>query len=97
MVRCGRSFSESGKVLGSLPLGFTEPKRILPTASAPALPPNQASRIAAGASTQGIVTGLPVSSTTMVWGLAFATAAISSSCWCGSEREGRSFASLSHW
>src|SRR5580692_7675558 len=79
MVGCGRSASLFGKVLGSLPEGLTEPNRTLPSALAPSEPAYHASTMAAGASTQGMVTGEPLSITTMVWGLAAATAAMSAS------------------
>src|SRR5277367_238564 len=95
IVGCGRSSTLLGKVFGSLPLGFTLPKSTLPTAFAPSLPAYQASRIAAGASTQGMVTGLPVSSTTIVFGFAAATAATTASWLSVSERLGRSMPSHS--
>ena len=60
--------------------GITDPNNTLPTAFAPSLPANHASRIAAGALTQGMVIGFAVSSTTIVCGLAAATCAIKSSC-----------------
>ena len=83
--------------MGSLALGLTSPKRMLATASAPLLPAYQASRMAETLSTQGMVTAVPVSSTTMVWGLAAATASMRASWWSGSESLGRSMPSLVHW
>ena len=60
--------------MGSLALGFTSPKKTLATASAPLLPAYQASTTPLTWSSQGIVTAVPVSSTTMVCGFAAATA-----------------------
>src|ERR1019366_1347760 len=78
-VGCGKSASLLGKVIGSFALGFTSPKRTLATASAPRLPGYHASRMPATWPAHGIVTGLPVSSTTIVYGFAAATLAIKSS------------------
>src|SRR3954469_19822374 len=69
---------------------------MLPTALAPSLPANQASRTAAVLSTHGIVTGLPVSSTTIVCGFAAATAEMIASWLCGNERSFESIPSLAH-
>ena len=63
---CGRSLTLSGNVMGSLALGLTSPKRMLATASAPLLPAYQASSTPLTLSIQGMVTAVPVSSTTMV-------------------------------
>ena len=80
--------------MGSLALGFTLPKRTLATASAPLLPAYQASITPATLSIHGIMTAVPVSSTTMVRGLASATCSMSASWLSGSERLGRSVPSL---
>src|SRR5438067_1607872 len=96
-VGCGRSASLLGNVTGSLALGLTSPKRMLATASEPALPANQASRIALTWPTQGMVTGPPDSTTTTVCGLAAATLAMRLSWWSGRARLSRSMPSLSHW
>ena len=72
-VRWGRSASLFGKVTGSLPEGSTLPKMMLAMASPPRIPGNQASRAALTLPNQGMVTGPPVSSTTMQCGLAAAT------------------------
>src|SRR5580704_6125873 len=72
----GRSASLLGKVTASLPVGFTDPVKMFASASAPRIPGYQASTTPATLSIQGIVAGLLVSSTTMVFGLAAATASI---------------------
>ncbi len=59
--------------MGSLAVGLTSPKKMLATASAPLLPAYQASSTAHTLSSQGMVTAVPVSSTTIVCGLAAAT------------------------
>ena len=82
--------------MGSLALGFTSPNRILATASAPLLPPYQASSTALTWSIHGMVTAVPVSSTTMVRGFAAATCSISASWLSGSDRLGKSIPSLVH-
>src|SRR3546814_10076975 len=55
-------------------------------AAAPSCPGYQAATTAFTLSSQGMATGLPVSSTTMVLGLAAATAAMIASCPPGSDR-----------
>jgi hypothetical protein len=69
----------AGKVTGSRPDGFTAPVRISAMAWPPAWPGYHASTIARTRSRQGIITGLPVSSTTIVLGFAAATASITAS------------------
>ncbi|CFE48793.1 Uncharacterised protein [Mycobacterium tuberculosis] len=66
-------------MIGSRPEGFTCPVTISATAWPPAWPGYQACMMAFTESRQGMVTGLPVSSTTTVFALADATAAISAS------------------
>ena len=56
----------------------------------PAWPGYQAWTMARTFSRHGMATGLPVSSTTIVLGLADATASMTASCPHGSERSGRS-------
>jgi hypothetical protein len=68
----------TGNVNGSLPEGLTLPNKTLARALPPASPGYHASIIAATLSFQGIRIGLPLSITTMVCGLAFATASTSS-------------------
>src|SRR5579885_2236567 len=58
--------------MGNLALGFTSPKRMLATASAPLLPAYHASRTALTLSSQGMETAEPLSSTTTVFGFAAA-------------------------
>ena len=82
--------------MGSFALGFTLPKRTLATASAPLLPAYQASSTPPTLSIHGISTAVPVSSTTIVRGLAAATCSINASWFSGSERLGRSVPSLIH-
>src|SRR5664279_1311133 len=84
-VVCGKSATLSGKVMGSLALGFTSPNKMLATASAPLLPAYQTSSTPLTLSIQGMVTAVPVSSTTMVRGLAAATAVINASWLSGSD------------
>src|ERR1035438_6686486 len=71
--------SDLAKVSGSLAVGFTSPKRMLAMASAPRMPGYQASIAALTWPIQGMVTAPPVSSTTMVCGVAAATALASAS------------------
>ena len=79
MTGCGRSCSLFGKVMASLPDGLTSPTRTLASALCPELPANQASTTPETLSSQGMVTAVPVSSTTMVWGFAAATCSINAS------------------
>src|SRR3546814_6074106 len=65
-------------------------------AAAPSCPGYQAATTAFTLSSQGMATGLPVSSTTMVLGLAAATAATIASCPPGSDRSGESKPSASY-
>src|ERR1700683_5685232 len=78
----------TGKVIGNRPDGLTRPAMISAMATAPAWPGYQACKMAFTESRQGMATGLPVSSTTTVFGLAAATAAISASCPHGRDRSG---------
>src|SRR5580700_1601425 len=94
---CGKSTSFWGNVIGSFALGFTSPLKMFTTASAPLLPPYHASKTAPTLSSHGMVTAVPVSSTTIVFGFAAATCSINSSCFTGSDKFGRSIPSLSHW
>ena len=80
----------AGKVTGSRPDGLTAPVRTSAIAWPPAWPGYQAWTIARTLSRHGIATGLPVSSTTIVFGLADATASITASWPHGSDRSGRS-------
>src|SRR5580700_1716761 len=93
---CGNSASLFGKVIGNFALGFASPFKMSTTASAPLLPPYHASKTAPTLSSHGMVTAVPVSSTTIVFGFAAATASINSSCFTGSDKFGRSIPSLSH-
>src|ERR1022692_3744781 len=77
---CGKSASEFANVAGSLPHGFTSPNRTSASASAPRMPGYQISIAALTLSIQGMAAGPPVSSTTIVCGLAAATALTRSSC-----------------
>src|SRR5437588_5717707 len=70
MTGCGRSASLFGKVMGSLPVGLTFPTRTLANALCPALTAYHASTTAATLSSHGMVTAVPVSSTTIVRGFA---------------------------
>src|ERR1017187_4555801 len=79
MIKCGRSASLLGNEIGSFPEGFTSPKRILAIASPPRWPGYQDSKTAFTLFSQGIRTGSPFSSTTMVWEFAAATCLINSS------------------
>src|SRR5215471_4690398 len=79
---CARSV---GNVMGSRPDGFTRPVNISAIAWPPACPGYQACIMALTLLRHGIDTGLPLSKTTMVLGLAVATASIKASCPQGSE------------
>src|ERR1700690_315606 len=79
MTGRGRSATLRGNVIGSLPEGLTSPKRMLAMAAAPRWPGNQASSTALTLLIQGIAWAPPDSITTMVCGLAFATALTSAS------------------
>src|ERR1017187_5396424 len=90
--------------MGSLPDGLTAPKRILAMASPPRWPGNQASSTALTLPSHGITCAPAFSMTTIVCGLAAATAATSASWSIGGEwitsvkfRLGRSMPSLVHW
>src|SRR3546814_20455589 len=65
-------------------------------AAAPSCPGYQAATTAFTLSSQGMATGLPVPSTTMVLGLAAATAAMIASCPPGSDRSRESKPSASY-
>ncbi len=69
----------AGKLIGRRPDGSTSPNSTLAIASPPLAPGYQASSSAPTLPAQGMSTGLPVSNTTMVCGLAAATASISAS------------------
>ena len=91
-------------MIGSLPEGFTLPNRILAIACPPLMPGNQASSTALTLPSQGMICAPPFSITTMVCGLATATAATSASwsmgvAWMTSVkfRLGMSIPSLVHW
>src|ERR1700692_2661390 len=94
---CGKSSSLRGKVMGNLALGFTSPKRMLATASAPLLPAYHASSTPLTLSIQGMVTAVPDSITTIVCGFAEATWSIIASWLSGNDKFGRSKSSLVHW
>src|ERR1700676_3936997 len=94
---CGKSASLRGKVMGNFPLGFTSPKRIFATASAPLLPAYHASTTPLTLSIHGMVTAVPDSITTMVRGFAEATWSIMASWLSGNDKFGRSMSSLVHW
>src|ERR1700730_12994370 len=83
--------------MGNLALGFTSPKRMLATASAPLLPAYHASTTPLTLSIHGMVTAVPDSSTTMVRGFAEATWSIIASWLSGNDKLGRSMSSLVHW
>src|SRR5271170_7064434 len=74
----GVSSFRRGNVNGSLPEGSTLPNRTLASAAPPASPGYHASMIAATLFFHGIRIGLPLSITTIVCGLAVATASTSS-------------------
>ena len=74
----GLSSSFNGKVSGSFALGFTFPNRISHTAPPTAWPPRYASITPFTLSIQGISTGEPLCSTTMVFGCTAATFSINS-------------------
>src|SRR5690606_7019969 len=80
----------AGKVIGRRPAGLTVPARTSAIACPPAWPEYHACTIALTLSRHGIDTGLPVSSTTIVFALALATASITASCPHGSDRSGMS-------
>ncbi len=63
--------------MASLPLGLTSPVSRFASASAPRIPGYHASITPAILSIQGMVAGLPVSRTTIVFALADATVSIS--------------------
>src|ERR1700749_3712962 len=78
-VFAGTSLAWTGKVSGSLPDGSTLPNSTSATASPSSSPGYQASTMPATLPTHGISTGAPDLSTTMVFGLAAATASTSAS------------------
>ena len=79
-----------GKVVGSLPDGFSSPRSSAASARPNSWPGYQAWSTAGTRSSHGIATGLPALSTTIVRGLAAATASTSSSWRPGNESERRS-------
>src|ERR1700730_16778936 len=83
--------------MGNLAPGFTSPKRMLATASAPLLPAYHASSTPLTLSIHGIFTAVPDSITTMVRGFAEATWSIIASWLSGNDKFGRSKSSLVHW
>src|SRR5262245_35041826 len=91
----GVSARLAGHVIGVRPEGLTLPERTSAIAVAPACPGYHACTIAFTLSRHGMDTGLPVSSTTIVLGLARATASITASWPHGSDRSDRSNASPS--
>src|ERR1035438_5924440 len=93
----GKSASLLAKVTGSLADGFTSPNRTLAIASPPPIPGNHADTIPPTLSDHGMLTGPPVSSTTMVCGLAATTAFTRSSWLSGSVRVAASRPSLMGW
>ena len=93
---CGRSASLFGNVRANFPVGLTDPVRIFAKASAPRIPGYHASTTPATLASQGIVAGLPVSSTTMVLGFAAATVSMSLLWSAERSRVGTSMASDSH-
>ena len=86
----GSARGRRGSVIGSRPDGLTAPVSTSAIACPPAWPGYQAATIARTSSRHGIATGLPVSSTTTVFGLAAATASITASWPHGSDRSGLS-------
>src|SRR6478672_10708625 len=78
-VLVGRSACDFGNVCGSLPDGFTSPNRSAAIALPSSWPGNHAWSTLFTWPSQGISIGPPVSSTTIVFGLAPATALIMSS------------------
>src|SRR5215469_11668256 len=93
VVLAGTWLRLAGKVTGRCPLGSVWPNRTLASAVPLAWPGYQASSTAATWDSQGIATGAPASITTIVCGLAAATAWMSSSCADGRFSDGRSAAS----
>src|ERR1700716_3782951 len=83
--------------MGNLAPGFTSPKRMLATASAPLLPAYHASSTPLTLSIHGMVTAVPDSITTIVRGFAEATWSIIASWLSGKDKLGRSMSSLAHW
>ncbi len=75
----GNWLTLAGNVTGSLPEGFTSPNRILAIACPPCMPGNHASSTAFTLPSHGKTCAPPFSITTMVCGLAAATAATSAS------------------
>src|SRR5665213_3163469 len=79
-----------GKVTGRCPDGLTSPASTAAMAAPSCSPGYQASTTAPTLDSHGITTGPSVLSTTTVWGLAAATAAMRASWSPGSDRFGRS-------
>ena len=94
---CGRSFSLFANVTGSLPDGFTLPNRMFAMAGPPPMPGNHAASTPLTFAIHGMLTGPPVSSTTIVCGLAAATAATSASWSPGRASVAESRPSLIGW
>ena len=93
----GRSASDLAKVMGSLAEGLTVPKSRLAMAWPPPMPGYQASITPLTLSSHGMETGLPVTRTTTVRGLAFATAAMRASWLSGRASVGASPPSDMYW
>ena len=72
----GKCVASAGKVTGSLPPGSALPSSTSAVAGPPSWPGYHISRIDLTDDAQGMSTGSPVLSTTTVFGLAAATAAI---------------------
>jgi hypothetical protein len=70
----------TGKVMGSLPLGFVLPNKMSATALPSSLPRNHAWRTVDARFIQGISTGVPEKLAMIVRGLDFSTASASSFC-----------------
>src|SRR5690242_10474840 len=89
-VDVGVSASERGNVIGSLPVKFTSPYSSRASAVPCCWPGYHASTTAFTSPSHGIVTALPDSRTTTVFGLAAATAAMSASPLPSRDKLGRS-------
>ena len=83
-------------MIGRRPPGSASPVTMSTRAFAISWPPNHACTTAPTSSTQSMVTGAPVLTTTTVFGLAAATRRTSSSCSPGRSIDSRSRPSLSH-
>src|SRR5215471_14034954 len=93
VVEAGTWLRLAGNVTGRWPPGSVWPNRTLASDVPLVWPGYQASSTPAAWDSQGIATGAPALITTTVWGLAAATAWMSSSCADGRLSDSRSVAS----